>query len=246
MGVTRTETHHDGADDRRPAGEEPTQTLPPVVEAPTEALIAAPVGDRCPSCGAPLASDQRYCVECGTRRGKSRFSATVLNGQQPQPAATSRTPGPSGPPRRRPSSGATLIAGIATLLLALGVGVEIGKIGKSNNSSNAKAGQPTIIYGNGANTGAASTGTTSTSAAATSGSGKGHHKGKASSKKSSKAASTPKPTKAAVQKASHAASSVLGGGSGQSNNTVTTGQSCAAGSAGCQNGHFTGGFFGGG
>jgi hypothetical protein len=29
-------------------------------------------GDPCPSCGAPMASDQRYCLSCGTRRGDVR------------------------------------------------------------------------------------------------------------------------------------------------------------------------------
>jgi hypothetical protein len=93
------------------------------------------------------------------------------------------------------------------------------------------------------------------SAAATSPGGTQGHTGKAKHVKAAPvkktevvkaqaAAAAPKPTKQAVQKASHAASSVLGGNTGQSNNTVTSGQSCAAGSAGCSGGHFTGNFFG--
>src|ERR1700743_1398390 len=43
-------------------------------EGATETLVAGTVGDRCVNCGAPLSSDQRYCINCGERRGAARFS----------------------------------------------------------------------------------------------------------------------------------------------------------------------------
>jgi len=75
-------------------------------------------GDRCAVCGAELAQDQRYCVECGTRRGAPRFSAPL-----PSQRATAAVAAPA--PSRRPSR-IVLIAAIATLLIAFGVGVLIG------------------------------------------------------------------------------------------------------------------------
>ena len=30
-------------------------------------------GEPCANCGSPLAADQRYCLECGTRRGGPRI-----------------------------------------------------------------------------------------------------------------------------------------------------------------------------
>jgi hypothetical protein len=215
---------------------------------PTSQLLIGSVGDRCANCGAPLASDQRYCVRCGERRGAGRFSTNAM--AAPAPTASK----PSAPPaehRRSWPAGATLIAGIATLLLAMGVGVLIGKAGNSNNSSAAKAPEVITVNGGAAATGSGSTGST---VGAASSSGTTHHAAaktthtapapKTEAGKAKAAAAQSKPTQAAVSKASHAASSVLGGSNGQSQNTVTSGQSCASGSAGCQGGHFTGNFFG--
>jgi hypothetical protein len=86
-------------------------------------------GEPCRQCGAPLARDQRYCLACGARR--AGLSA-VLSEPQPtgvappagDPAAA--TPGPESPWRLD----AGLLAGVACLLLALGVGVLIGGSGR--------------------------------------------------------------------------------------------------------------------
>ena len=102
---------------------------PPVMagtatEQPTRQLSVAGTSEHCVNCGAPLAVDQRYCVNCGERRGKPRFT---LAGEQEQPTQeVVRTSSSSSPRRPRTSAGFNLIAGIATLLLALGVGVLIG------------------------------------------------------------------------------------------------------------------------
>jgi hypothetical protein len=238
MGVSRTENQDDAA--REPDAE----AAPTPEEAPTGQLLVSAVGDRCVNCGAPLAADQRYCIHCGERRGTSRFSAPDTTRQTLQtmtPVAE-----PSGRRPRRPSYGTTLVAGIATLLLAVGVGVEIGRI--SNNNSAAKPAQAQVITVNGGS-GSAGSAAATTPAGTQSQTGKAKHAKAAPVKKTEivrakAAAAAAKPTKQAVQKASHAASSVLGGNTGQSNNTVTSGQSCAAGSAGCSGGHFTGNFFG--
>jgi hypothetical protein len=106
--------------------------------------------ETCAACGAALAPDQRYCLECGERR--ATMSSVLLGGlpgrgqaQAPEPPPTPPTPpGPvgggsaaGGEPR---SAGlVTVLAGIGVLLLAMGVGVLIGRSG----SSSGKAAAPT-------------------------------------------------------------------------------------------------------
>jgi hypothetical protein len=202
-------------------------------DAPTQQISLAAVGDRCVNCGAVLSSDQRYCVNCGERRGKARFTVAQ--------AAAETAPSASAPPRapRRPrvSSGFTLIAGIATLLIAMGVGVLIG-----HNSAGVTR-TPTqniTVAGGGA---AAPTATSATTASGGATATKSHSGGKSGQKKS-KAASKSKPSAAVSQKAAAAASKVTGGSAKVAAPTVTAGGACSAGTAGCQGGKLTGNFFG--
>lgn len=243
MGVPDTELR-DGAPSRRP-----DLALAVTDEHATADTLTAAVEGRCVNCDAPLAPDQRYCVQCGQRRGRSRFA--LASGAESRPAAASSPR--SEPARGRGSSGTTVVAGIATLVLALGVGVEIGRISnRSTPTPAASAQRPQFnIYNGGGASAGQSTPSGSSTPSAAGGRSSSKHSGASHGthgRQSQAAASstTPKPTSSAVKKASSAASSVLGGGSGQSNATVTTGQSCSAGSAGCQNGHFSGNYFGGG
>src|SRR5947209_1507242 len=73
----------------------------------TTELVAGTVGDRCTNCQKPLAADQRYCVNCGQRRGKPRFSFESLAAQ----AAPGQAPPPK-PHRSRVSSATPLGAGV--------------------------------------------------------------------------------------------------------------------------------------
>jgi hypothetical protein len=161
---------------------------PPVEQATTElttsngettavhpSLIAA-VGDECVNCGARLAPEQRYCVECGERRGQSRLPFAG--------ALEQRAQAPPPPPRRGPrlTANGALIAGIGTLILALGVGVLIGRSGNNSGSKNAAA--PQIIrVPAGSATG---TGTTTASAAGSGAKSTKSGAGKAASSKSKK------------------------------------------------------------
>ena len=89
--------------------------------------------DRCAGCGAALAVDQRYCVECGARRGKPRFAlAPATSGEAPSSAAPT-VAGAGGWSRV-----AALLAVIA-VLVAIGVGVLIG------NASQASIRQPVKV-----------------------------------------------------------------------------------------------------
>jgi hypothetical protein len=206
-------------------------------EAPTTELVSGAVGGRCANCQAPLASDQRYCLNCGQRRGKPRFPVTAVAASEPAAAAAAPRP----PHRPRMSGAATLVAGVATLLIALGVGVLIGH--DSNSSTPQRASQIiTVGGGGGTSAGPANTTASSTNPAQST---RASAAGKASVKKAPKTVIvhlTPK----IQQKAAAQATKVFGQSGNLSKNvTQQQGGSCSGG-AGCQGGHFTGNFFPGG
>ena len=124
-------------------------------EPPTNLLVSG--GDRCTNCGATLAVDQRYCVECGTRRGKSRFSIA----DAAKPAETAPQAGPTSAVAAGWNRLSAILAVIA-VLLAIGVGVLIG---------NATQG-PVKVQLNGASL--SSTGSGGSTGNTTSKSGSGH------------------------------------------------------------------------
>ena len=180
-----------------------------------------------------MAADQRYCLNCGERRGRPRFP---VGGASTGTATEVVTETHAPPPRPARGAGLTLVAGIATLLIALGVGVLIGQ--KSSPSSPA---QTKVIQLGGGSAGTAATAGTASTQAST-GTGKHAHaaKGKAAKSKVVVVHLTPK-----VQKAATKAAAKVFGSSGHLSKNVTqnVGGSCTSGTAGCQNGKFTGGFF---
>jgi hypothetical protein len=210
-----------------------------VSDEPTRQLSLASASEHCVNCGAPLASDQRYCVNCGERRGKPRFALAGSHEEAVQEGVTGKSS--SAPRRPRTSAGFNLIAGVATLLLAMGVGVLIGH-NSSNNSAPKAAAAPAITI----NGGGSANGSTGSAAAAT-GSGPGSSgtssAGKSKHHASGKSAKAAAP-KVVIQKAAAAASKVTGGSAKVADPTATTGSSCTAGTAGCQNGKLTGNYFG--
>jgi hypothetical protein len=80
-----------------------------------------------------MAPDQRYCLECGERR--TPMSSVLLGGPPQRPGAgpppAPAAPGAAAPPVDGWNRGTTLtvIAGVGVLLLAMGVGVLIGRSG---------------------------------------------------------------------------------------------------------------------
>ncbi len=190
----------------------------PAIQAPTVATGAA----QCPQCGAPLASDQRYCVECGERRSGVRLpfaNASAARGQSS--AARVRASR-----RLRMSPNSTLIAGIATLLLAMGIGVLIGRSGSSSGSRGNAGVQVVTVAGAGSGSSAAA-GSTGAGAA---GSGATGSSGSTSAGGSTNPALTSTP-KGTANKNVHAPGKVVSVGSKGSG-------------PGYQNGKFTGNFFG--
>lgn len=196
-------------------------------------LVAAS-GEQCPSCGNPVAPDQRYCLNCGQRCGEPRLpfmNAVTFMEAMKRPATSS-----AAPPRktkRRLSPNAALIAGVGTLLLAMGVGVLIGRSGDDSGATNAAA-TPQVIKVEGGGSGTAEPETATTIGKGSGGTGKS------------------KPSKKAAKKAQARADSGKGaeevlkpaGNVDLPEATVQPGDKCKDSEAGCSGGEFTGEFFG--
>jgi hypothetical protein len=196
------------------------------------ASLAATNTDRCPNCGTRMAPDQRYCIACGERRsgGGLRDAMPRAQAAAAPPATVTRT-------RAWLSPNNSLIAGIATLLLAMGVGV---LIGRSGNDNGGHASTPQVVTvaapaagaATAAGSGAATTTAGTTSSSSTS--------SKSTKKKSSSS------SKAKVTGAGSVDEVAKKNGVKLPPKVVKVGQKCASGAKGCQNGKFTGNFFGGG
>jgi hypothetical protein len=126
----------------------------------TQQPTVAGDGGTCAECGSALAADQRYCLNCGSRRGDARvdYETQILHGGTPAIAG-----GPSGAPAGSSPQWSPLLAigaigAIAVLGVMLLLGVLIGK--KDNGTSQTVAAQAPAA------TTTAQTPTTDTTAAA--------------------------------------------------------------------------------
>jgi hypothetical protein len=214
-----------------------SQAAAPSTATTAHSTMVAATGEQCPACGALMAADQRYCVECGQRRGDPRLPFmdavvlmdTVVKG--PRQAA----PPPPPKKRRRMSANATLIAGIGTLLLALGVGVLIGRSGEHSGSTASNA--PVVVKV--PNGGGEATGTT-----AETGPGKGSSVGGSSAKANKAAAAAASKTGSNGQ--TRATENILHPKVKLPPPEAKLGEKCSKGTAGCTNGKIEGKYFGGG
>ncbi len=161
-------------------------------------------GEPCAACGTPLAVDQRYCLECGTRRGEARVAYREhLSGGA---STTAEGPGGAGPPRRdwrAPSSwgwgaNSAVITGVGCLLLAMGIGVLIGRSG-NDTAKQAAAPAPQVIRVNGGGAAPPADGASTDTAAAGGKSAKKSKKSKKDSNTASSAAAS-KATNSAIKK----------------------------------------------
>jgi hypothetical protein len=173
-----------------------------------------------------MAPDQRYCINCGERRTGGGLRDALPRTQAAAPVATAA-------PRARMSPNTSLIAGVATLLLALGVGVLIGRAGDNGTS---KAAAPQVVTVSAGTAGAAGADGATTAAASTSSAAKS-----AAAKKKAKHAA-----KAKVSGTSSVDATAKKNGVKLPPKVVKVGQACAKGTKGCQGGKFTGNYFGGG
>jgi hypothetical protein len=210
------------------AHDQPVHT--PALHAASAAAPQVPGGyEHCPSCGALVATDQRYCLACGVRRGDPRLpfmDAVVFMDAMKQPR-DAQAAQPSKRRKRKLSPNAALIAGVGTLLLALGIGVLIGRSGGETSPPPQAA--PIVIKGGGEEAKTASAGESTI--------------GGGSASKGKKKAKAVAPEKAAEP----AAEEVLKPVNGVKMPPPTTqlGDKCKKDEAGCNSkGNFDGSFFG--
>lgn len=110
----------------------------------------------CEQCSAPLADDQRYCLECGRRRGGPRvdyrdYMAAAVPGQAEQAATgaaeAQAAAGEEAPKPPRDYAPLAAVGGIAVLGVMLLIGVLIGK--GSGDTATAPAPQIVRVQGGG-------------------------------------------------------------------------------------------------
>jgi hypothetical protein len=117
-----------------------------------QAPVFGEQGEPCQECGAPLAADQRYCLNCGRRRAEPRVEFQRLigaakdgggEGPAEAPQSTAAPPSSEPPKAERDYAPLAAVGGIAILGLMLLVGVLIGK----GNGSPAAAPAPIVKVG---------------------------------------------------------------------------------------------------
>jgi hypothetical protein len=222
--------------------------------------------ESCPNCNARMAADQRYCLNCGHRRGDPRLpfmDAVVFMESMNQPGGGAGTPPPppsqqsGGSNNNRWNANAALIAGVATLVLAIGVGFLIGRTGHNDNSSAGNGGEVKVVQvGAAPGTAGETVAPTETESPAAESGGKastgskgegGKAKGKPAAEKStSEKTKIKEGSKEEEEIAKEATNETLHTKEGVNfESKVEVGGKCEQGAAGCsKSGEFTGNFFG--
>jgi hypothetical protein len=215
--------------------------------------------ESCPNCGTRMVADQRYCLNCGHRRGEPRlpFMDAVAFMESMNGPAGGGAPTPPPPSSQKSSprrnANAALIAGVATLVLAIGVGFLIGRSGHENSQQAAATPQVIKVEG-GTGGGEEAVGSTAPEAEAATGGKKSGSKSKGGSKsqaKSKGAGKGSKETEENAQVGEHGASKATEevlhteGDVKLAEPEVQIGGACEKGTAGCgETGKFEGEFFG--
>jgi len=211
--------------------------------------------ESCPNCGARMAADQRYCLNCGHRRGEPRLpfmDAVVFMESMSAPgggAGATPPPPPAGQKSSpRMNANAALIAGVATLVLAIGVGF---LIGRSGHTGSTQAAAPQVIKVEGG-TGGGGEETAAATEEESSGKEKNDKsKGKKGGKSAIKSEDSGKATKKAQENVkegtngqAESVEKVLHSSVPQAQSEAKVGDTCEEGTAGCEGKEFTGNFFG--
>jgi hypothetical protein len=106
----------------------------------------------CRECGAPLVADQRYCLNCGRRRGEPRIDFRQYEAPAVQPPAAAPAAAPSEEKPARDYTPLAAVGGIAVLGIMLLIGV---LIGKGDSAGTATTPAPIVVRGGEADTGKA-------------------------------------------------------------------------------------------
>jgi hypothetical protein len=135
---------------------------------PAATQILGKEGEPCRECGAPLAADQRYCLNCGRRRGEPRidFQGHVPSRGRPNPNGSSPGRAPQAVDgggvepaeakgSQRDYTPLAAVGGIAVLGVMLLIGV---LIGKGDSGGTATAPPPVVLQGGGTDTGKTASG----------------------------------------------------------------------------------------
>jgi len=148
--------------------------------------VLGKAGEPCRECGAALAADQRYCLNCGRRRGEPRIEyerylgsggAAGVNGADPA-GAQAATPDASQPTEKKSQRDYTPLAavgGIAVLGAMLLIGV---LIGRGDGGGTATTPAPVVVQPGEAGGGKTAAGAASSEAKQTNSKGKGKGGGK--------------------------------------------------------------------
>lgn len=211
-----------------PLPPEAAPSPPAAASGATHSLVQS--GEQCPSCGRHVAPGQRYCLHCGERCGDPRLpfmSAVTFMDAMKSPASAGASAPPPRRQQRRMSPNMALFATIGVLLLAMGVGVLIGRSG--NHSAVPTAAAPQVIEVGG-------------------GSGESEVTPSQGGNSAAKAGATKKVSKKALKKqadSQEGADSYLHTAPGVKLPPAKAqlGESCEEGTAGCTNGKFEGNFF---
>jgi hypothetical protein len=154
-------------------------------------------GEPCASCGAPLAADQRYCLACGARRAPG--GPPLAAGSAPVAGVTTATTAVTStgetPEAARLRTNLSALGALACLLLALGIGVLIGRGGADRGT--AKPAPAQVITVGAASTPPATT--TTPAGSATTPATPATHKAAKSKASTAKSAKGSKATNNAVQ-----------------------------------------------
>ncbi|MGZ6696703.1 MAG: alkaline phosphatase family protein [Solirubrobacteraceae bacterium] len=113
------------------------------------ALPLGPDGEPCATCGAPLAADQRYCLECGMRRGPARLDPVAMARSAwalpaPMPMAPARVPR-RGAAWTMPSPRVAATAAMAVLAFGIVAGTVAGP--RADTSLASAAAGPVVLVG---------------------------------------------------------------------------------------------------
>ena len=176
-----------------PAYEEPLTTAP----------ASAGGVEPCPACGAPLASDQRYCMACGTRRPAARIDFLDVLADEPGAGVRAASAPPTSvwaEPAAAPPRGfdgwlranGHLLALGALVMATLLVGLVVGHWVAGSTPAVAPAPAPQVIRITGGQAAAPAATTTAPAATTDAGSGTTPAKQKSPPAKESGAAATPK------------------------------------------------------
>jgi hypothetical protein len=109
----------------------------------------------CRSCRAPLAEDQRYCLNCGERQGEPRIDFRQYEAPGPQQPHESAPPLSSEEKPSRDYTPLAAVGGIAVLGVMLLIGV---LIGKGDSGAQAPAPAPVVVQGGEVDTGKTASG----------------------------------------------------------------------------------------